>query len=263
MAHDTFRLSIEELAYALGVVGGDEAASVFLLSLLGERPQREMQGRLLAAAHGLAARELLDFDEDAGIRGLSPALAAAAAPLLQHSHAIRCSRAANGHEAVLSLYLGSAGVSAQSLQRFIVAHLERLDSADAALERAIAFFDLPAGNGKDAALGQVAAPLLEQARFASDAAQRESYAAQFAAGGLPAGTAVALAHDLSHPASRGSVLRITVEGDRPAANEGFLVLHAAARAWLFDPVQPDAQAVRVLPGNAAVLRRMLAGLMIV
>jgi hypothetical protein len=256
MTHNAFRLSIEELAYALGV-----AASVFLLCLLGERPQREMQGRLLAAAHGLAARELLDFDEDAGIRGLSPALAAAVAPLLQHSRAIRCSRVAGGHEAVLSFFFGSDGVSAQRLQRSIVAHLERLDGPVAALERAVAFFDLPADNGKDAALGTAAASLLEQARYANDAAQRESYAAQFAAGGLPAGTAVALANDLSHPAVRGSVLRIMVDGDRPAANAGFLVLHAAARAWLFEPEQPDAEVVRVVPGHAAALRRMLADLM--
>ena len=260
MTHHAFRLSIEELAYALGVMGGEEAASVFLLSLLGERPQREMQGRMLAAAHSLAARELLDFDEDAGIRGLSPALAATVAPLLQHSSVIRCSRNAGAQEAVLSLYFGSDGVSAQSLRRSIVVHLERLDFADA-LERAVAFFDLPAVNGRDAALGSVAATLLEQARHVCDAVQRESFAAQFAAEGLPDGTAVALAHDLSHSAARGSVLRITVEGDRPVASAGFLVLHAAARAWLFEPVQSDAEVVRVLPGHAAALRRMLADLM--
>ena len=56
MPTQQFNLAVEEVAYAMGVLGGSETAHGFLASLLGERPKKEIEGRLLAASHSLVSR---------------------------------------------------------------------------------------------------------------------------------------------------------------------------------------------------------------
>jgi hypothetical protein len=236
MKHDVFVISIEELAYAMGVEGGAEVASDFLSTLLGPRPRIEVEGRLLAASHGLVSRGLLDFEIETGAKRLTPDLATAILPLLANNCSIRCSRIIRGEEDVMTFFVASSTVIEHRLDRQIVSRLEFKNSVDDAVERCVQFFELESL----AAPSCVVEPLVEMPVDLLDSVRSQltrfddgEIALQLEQAGMTSSDAKELTVDLKQADQYSSVTRIEQRNGQAVADEGFLLLKRENRLWLF------------------------------
>lgn len=254
-------LSIEELAYAMGVLGGTDAATGFLLGILGQRPRLEVEGRLLAAAHGLVARGYLSFDAAKGSSWLTHQLAAMIKPIVENEYTLRLSRVRDGREEIATLYVSDEGLIFHQLHQSVVSHLWLISDLASAEEQCLVFFDLP--NVTEASsdpLAKIPANLIDALRRNDEDRSVEEAAAVLASHGLESDQAAKLAEDLHNEASRGSIVRLETQGDEVVSQRGILILKTARRNWLFDISSTDSNTFDVYPGNPLAFRKVFMAL---
>lgn len=263
MNDNAFDLSIEELAYAMGVLGGSEVATGYLMALLGERPQREMQGRLLAASHGLVARGYLDFDPVTGDKRLSPDLARTVGVLIQHDFLLRCTRAAAGQEKIVSFYIHGDQCVEHRLDKAVVAHVETLPDRGEIVHRSAAFFDLLSEDHPVEgvqSVGIISATLFEKIGQSSLNADARRIATQLTDGGLPADVSRAMAADLSDLAYRGSVMKVKTQEGALVSDAAFLIFKGPHGYWILEVVADEPPNLRVFAGRLDQFHRSIQAL---
>lgn len=264
MKHGAFAFAIEELAYAVGVLGGTEVARGYLTALLGERPQQELEGRLLAASHALVARGYLDFDAASGDKKLKPDLAPLVDALIQHDYFLQCTRAGSGQEAVLNFHVTSDLYVAHWIEKSVVAHLEALTGQADVVARAGAFFDISASSAfadGPQQLGTIPADLLQKIGQSLAKTTPEQIAAQLNAAGLPVDIARPLAEDLHAPTFRGSVMKVKVGDVGILSDRGFLIFQGLHGCWFFEILPKTPPMLDVCVGSLEQFHRLFQALM--
>lgn len=263
MKHNAVTLSVEELAYAMGVLGGVDVANGYLTALLGERPQREMEGRLLAASHSLVARGQLEFDPGTGDKHLSAELAGMVGVLIRNDYFLRCTRASEGREEIVNFYVAGGHCIEHRLEKSVAACLTELSSCDEIVEQAVTFFDLHVGSDAEEhaqSVGAIPAALFEKIGQERLHATPEQIAAQLTAGGLPASAASAMAADLSSLAYRGSVMKVMMRSGALVADAAFLIFKGSHGYWILEVVAEEPPNLRVFVGGLDQFRRSIQAL---
>ncbi len=264
MKYSTFALSIEEVAYAMGVLGGVEVARGYLAALLGERPQQELEGRLLAAGHALVARGYLDFDAASGNKQLTPELAPLVGALIHHDYSLQCMRAAPGQETVLNFHISGDLCVAHWIEKAVVAHLEALGGQADIIERGRLFFGIPANHtlvtGQQR-LGKIPADLLQKIGQSLTETTPEQIAAQLSIAGLPADSIRFLAEDLYAPTSRGSVMKVKVGDKGLISDKGFLIFQGPHSTWFFEITPKMPPTLDICMGNLEQFHHLFQSMM--
>jgi len=263
MADREFVLSVEEVAFAMSAAGSEDVAGGFLLALLGEREQAEVDGRLYAAAHSLMARGLLQVNMQTGEKHLEPSLAEIVGGMARNNLSLRCSRTTQAGEDVSTFFIASPGIIQHTLRDEVVSRLILLPDLAALSERCAIFFDLQA-NGDSESMeseGILSAALLDEITGAGDDVRLETVMAMLEAAGFPAVTAGLLATDLLTAKYRGSVLRIAQTDGRANVEQGILLLKGAERLWLMVLLADDPGSLSVMRGNAPRFVSLLATLL--
>lgn len=260
MSEQHWLLGVEELAVALGIVGGEEVAGGLLTAILGPRSHEEMEGRMLAAGHSLLARGLLTIAGEE--KHLDGDFAAALLPLAEQRFSVRCSRAEAQGEELATYFVGPAGVSEHRLRRAVMSELTLLPAAEGAALRSAGFFGLKAARRR--AFGESLATLttaaLGQARTQAAAEGQAAAAASLVAAGVPAAIAQEVAEDMAAPRFHGSVLRVEQREQGPASDRGFLMLQGAERLWLCDMLPGQPPQLALYRGDGATYTALFAHL---
>jgi len=252
MVARSVRLSIEELAFAMGVLGGVETASGILQAVLGQREKAELDGRLYAAGHSLMARGLLTVDVPAQSKELDSALGRMVEVMLASDFTLRYSRATHGQEEVLNHFFRQGRIVSERVIQDVVCELAVLGSADEALEEGRLFFGLPAGGratGATESAGIIAADLLDQIRQETSKSSIGQLAQRLQEAGLAAQPARMVAEDLLVPEYHGAVLRVDNVSGNPVSERGFLILKGQRRFWLLELKQQEPAVLEVWPDS--------------
>lgn len=252
-----FQLSIEEVAFALGYLGGADAAAGYLTAISGQISADELAGRMTAATHSLLARELLIIDLVSDEVSMNPELREATAALMTGATSIRVTVTTHGLDEVVTFFLDGDRPVRHQLIQDVVAHLTLLPDTDAIADDAVRML-CPAGLKEVAELIQVGAVSADILRQVRSLAATTSGAQQMALWqrSLPLETAARLTSDFGDTrAIWGAVLRLsTAAGGTVEANQGFFTLALADHGWLFDLARDPARAdVYVL--NASSVRK--------
>lgn len=249
MSNPRIVLSIEELAYALGVIGGEDVASGFLLSVLGERPKEELEARLLSASHSLIARRILTLDLETMTKTIKPDVHTLLSPLLVNRFSLRCSRTQNGIETIVNYYFGDVIISYRTLNP-VIAEIGQMNSVNDILSDIASFYVLPHINApSDQSAMEVPAPLIEALKNNANQLAQEQMMVQLQAAGVEEQLATALLEDLITDELRGSIIRIEQHDAALISNEGFLILKSPKRFWLFQILASDLPKLQIWQGN--------------
>jgi hypothetical protein len=286
----TLRLSVEEVAYAMGLVGEPAAARGFLVSLLGDLEEPEMEGHLYAASHSLMARGLLHLNVAERTQRLDESLASMVDTVLHYDFSVQCSRSAGPAETTPPLVLFFAGrrIVGQTLDAGVISSLEEISDEAEAAARCGAFYGAPdLGNESPELLGAIPVAVLDRAAEIP-APQLEELHNWLIEAGLPGEIAAGLAEDLRAQEYRGSIIRIdrTDRTDRTdgidgidgidgtdgreadaggaLSSAGLLLLRSARRLWVMELVSGDPLRLSVYRGgrgllNASLLRLLADG----
>ncbi len=261
MKHNVVALSIEELAYAMGVLGGADAATGYLLGILGQRPRQEVEGRLLAAAHGLVARSYLDFDATTGSSWLTDQLAEMIKPVARNDYTLRMSRISGGREEIATLYVSGEGLVLHQLHQSVVSHLLQVPDLASAQEQCLIFFDLSNDSELSTqSLAKIPADLVDDLRRNDQAQPVEVAISELVSHGLRVEQAAKLANDLRNHDGRGSIARLETQGDEVVSQRGMLVLKGVQRSWLFNILPAESGALEVFSGSPVVFGKLFTAL---
>jgi hypothetical protein len=287
----SYSLSIEELAYAMGILGGAEAAGAFLAMANRQGPGEvglqpdQVRARLMAASHSLIARQLLCVDVKCSTTTLEPAFEGTVKALLQNRYSLVCSASGpQGDLAVTYFFTQNEGAQPGAVivawsELEVVSHLDRLDGPDAVASHLCAVFDLPGISHTfswetPAPDGKISVQALETARL--KLARHPGEAVQtLEDGGLSPLLAGQLTNDLLACVLRGSLFvtgRPQTDGTPPperaagGASEGLLFLKGQQHLWLFDlqpsaqptaPLEADVYRTDLLPGSPSIFPILL------
>ncbi|MEM4202904.1 MAG: hypothetical protein QXS54_02425 [Candidatus Methanomethylicaceae archaeon] len=255
-------LSIEELAYAIGILGDVEAASGFLLGTLGQRPRLEVEGRLLAAAHGLIARGYLELDVVTNSSRLKDGLTRMVQPIVDGHYTLRLSRVKDGEEEVATLYVSETGMVLHRLEHGVVSHLLSLADAADVQAQCRSFFGLTeAPETASECLGKIPADTLDALRRNSQGRPVEELAAEIASYGLGPLRALDLAQALRRETARGSIVRLETKGDEIVSQRGLLLLEGQRSWWLFEISPTETDVLSVYLGTPAVFDQLFMRLL--
>ncbi len=262
----TFNLSIEEVAFALGHVGGADTAAGFLSTLIGERPADELTGRLTAAGHSLLARGLLALAPSAAEATLAPALRRAMESMVRGEDVLRVTVTPPDGEQVVSFFRMDSGALRHEVKQGVVSELVLLEDA-ASVQRAVADLVAPADLRPTATgpAGRIAAAQLRELRQKANTSSPAELAS-WLAGTLPPDLALEIGAVMCDASATWSAtLRLlTNEIGTVEANRGIFTVFVAEKGWLFDMSGDPAQAqAEVYPldrssAAAAVARLMTA-----
>lgn len=258
-----FRIGIEELAYAMGVIGGSDMAAGFLLALLGERSTEEQNGRLLAASHALVARELMSFDIETAEKSLRSDFAAIIRLLVDSQFIIRLTNFAERGEETISFYFGDNGVVEHTLQQEVVSRLRWHKDVRSVRFQSQEFFGISfEDNHPQGAqpLINVPASMLDAVRDRRNEISAENVAERLILGGMPTTHAHAFAIDLFASSARGSVLRIERKDNQTVADNGLLLMFGRERSWILEIVPQDPPMLNVFAGTSAIFDALLTKL---
>lgn len=246
------RLSVEEMAYLLGLLGGEQEAGEFLRTVLGEVEPKELTGRLLSAAHSLLARGWLAL-VDGQLRSLDPDVQMVIRGVLQSHYSLRFSKTIFGEEAIVTYFFKGPLITEYRTEQAVVCHLEVIPDWGAVLNRGVEFMEVPEGD-QASVLGTLSADVFQRAREQAETGRKDEAVELLEKGGLSS-FARPLAEDMASARWRGSVLKCRPSPPGVVSNQGFLVLKAARQMWLFEITnQSD---LVVLPGNRRNFRTLL------
>lgn len=233
MSSRFYELSIEEVAYAMGVLGGTEVATGFLLALLGERPRLEIEGRLLAASHALVARGYLDFNPDTGEKWLEQDLKTTIEPMVKNDYSLRCSKATESGEEVITFFVASDMLIKHHLQRSVVSVIETLPDWKVAVGELVSFFELSRKDAENDLIATVPGSLFDLLRLDALLESARDAMAALMKHGVSESEADTLLNDLQNSVYRGSIVKLGSKEERTASDKGLLLLKGRNRPWLF------------------------------
>ena len=250
------RLSLEEVAVLLNLLGHTQLAGETLRAQTGDIPPDEARGRLLAANRSLAARGVLQLDGDQ-LR-IDPAHAHLLAPLADNRFVLRCAvREPGRSEQALVFYVRDDLVVEQRIEHSVAHSFRPLAGRPDAAVECLVFLGLTDLKPFTAAPFGLTAAQFDEARAlaAAGAAQAESYLRER---GVDDATIPLFVDDLAHQRRRGAVVRLeidTVGGS--IRDDGFLALVGqSGRAWLLIAENgADGPALRVRAADADWVRQ--------
>jgi len=231
-----FRLAIEEVAFALGAVGGADTAAGFLTALIGPRPSEDLAGRMAAASHSLLARELLTATPDFTEATLHPTLQQAVESMMRGDNVLRVTTTAATGSRLVTFFLDGPAPVQHELTTGVVSHLTVLASA-AEVPGAVAAIIAPPATqevSETEPLGRLPVAQLRELRVKAGTVLHVELAAELASV-LPE-AAAALAADMQDPAATWTVtLRLTTgEAGTAEAGYGVFSVFGSETGWLFD-----------------------------
>lgn len=247
---EEYRLSVDEVAFAIAQVGDPNLARHLLLSQAGDSLTAEaIEGRLMAAGHSLLARHLIDVDEASTVQVTTP-FADAIQPLIKADFSIYVSSSNGRTELAQTYHFAGERIVRQVIDREIVYELASYPSADVVIDDCLnAVFARDAGLF-DVEASRLPASVLDDLQQTADPSEVERI---LTAAGMPADARSLFAEDFQKVVARGSVIRVDFPAapDVPTSNEGILVLRGPDRLWLMRIVQEgDSAALLVAPGSA-------------
>lgn len=254
-----FRLSVEELAFALAALGWPATSKGLMISHFGEMESHILNARLLAGGHGLLARRWLSIDVTTGATRPEPGFFAVLETVAQADYTVHYSRVGREGETRLSYHVVGGRVVAQRVVDGIIYELDEYTDLGAITEGGLAFFGLDNGAGSDESAVELAADLFQRI---TNPTQGDSFKAVRALTevGYPEAKARTFVEDVQQCDFRGSAMRVEYPADnRPVSDHGFLVLRGSTRIW-FGRMITDTQPprVRICPGNSNTFRREIA-----
>ncbi len=256
-----FQLSLEEVAFAMGYLGGAKVAAGYLTAITGKLSSDELAGRMTAASHSLLARDLLVLDAATARASMEQELQQAIAALMTGENSLRVSATTDGLDNVVTFFLdGSRPVRHQLIQEVVTRLILMADMEAVALDivRLLCPEGLPEQTSA-ARIGVMPVAVLQQARSQAMIAS-VAQLISLLQGALPLETAVRLASDFSDPqATWGAVLRLKAgTGGVLEANQGCFTVSLPEHGWLFDmatdPAQAEVFALSVRTVQQAALR---------
>jgi len=252
MNSECYTLSVEEVAYCMGLLGESEAAGGFLLAVLGEIEEQEMDGHLFAASHSLIARGYLDIDLDTSEQRLDQGVAKVLQVLLQHEYSLRCSRLVNDEEELVNYFFGRDDIVEHRLAKGVVSRVERIKDTQGVVRRCQEFSqllpeDIDGSPGEY--LGTIPHELIREATLNTSEATGQEMTSQLAGAGLSAEIAGEVVEDIISEESRGSIVRVDNKDGEMESNEGFLFLKGPNRSWLFEIVPEDPPLLDIFRGS--------------
>jgi hypothetical protein len=263
MTETAIMLSIEELAYAMGVMGGTDTATGFLLGLLGPRPPLEVEGRLLAAAHSLVARGYLDFDVATSASWLTGELANIVELMIHSDYSLRLNRVTEKDEEVATLYVSDKGLVLHQILKGVVSHVEPIPDLETAQERCLTFFDLSDVNGdspSDAV--KIPASMLDTIRQSLREQNTNALIDELVIHRLDRNRAFQFVEDLRNESMRGSIVRLEIQRDQVVSQRGMLIVKGLQRSWLFEMLPDETDAMNLFLGSSGIFRNIFLNLII-
>jgi hypothetical protein len=255
-----FRLSVEEIAVALTLIGKPELGHDLLVTQSGAAPgQDEVRSRLLAAAHSLISRGWLAVTPE-GTVGLADSLARVARVLAQADFSIRYSRSYRDAEMLLTYHFVQGGIFEHRLEQGVVHSITELEDAAAVVQGGLNFFEMAQLPTFSFPPLDVPGSLLDEIKDADDP---KSVSDRLTDYGVARETADVLAEDLADTEYRGSASRVEYDAnDTPTADRGFLLLHGQQRSWILRPFDRQGTPfVTLMPGTADAFSREVAALL--
>lgn len=232
----TFNLSVEEMAYIFGFLGGSEVAAGFLNATVGQLSPTDLTARLTAASHSLLARELLKLDLGTGQQTMDENLSGALKLVLTNGRNVRCTRLANGTEETTTYFLAEGKAVEHTLWQAVCSRIEILAPTDVPA-RVAAFVQATASDTPTTPLGQVAGSVLQQVRKQAGALPVAQMAETLTAAGLAPALATELATALSTPQMVwGTILLVELAAAEAqfVSNAGLFYALQDKQGWLFE-----------------------------
>lgn len=260
MKRAKFQLSIEELAYAMGLLGEPGVARGFMITMLGEQDAREMEGHLFAATHSLMARGYLELDFKAGAQHLDKTLAEVVKVLMQHEFSLRCSRMVGEDEYLVNYFFRGEDIVEHTLLHGVVSCLETIRDVQGVVDRCNSFFAPPAATTATTVaevLGTIPVSVIDQASEAIRQSPKEYIVPWFVEAGMADAVASDLIDDLHGREYRGSILKIVKKDNEMSASDGYLLLKGPSRFWIMEIIPQEPPLVKVSQGARSQLEALL------
>lgn len=262
----TFALSIEEVAFAMGYLGGVETAAGFLTAITGKLPTDELTGRITAASHSLLARGLLILDSISARASLDPVLSQTIEPMLKGENSLRMSTTSNDIENTTTFFLDGVTPVRHRLIQEVVSQITLLDAIEAvATEIAeTVCHAVPDEPIDSVSIGTVQVDALRQVRLKTATVPASELIALLQ-NHLPKTAVARMVSDMSDAkAMWGTVLRLEAGNDGAVeANKGFFTVVVSDHGWLFDmthdPAQADVFSLSATSVRQATMRLLTSG----
>jgi len=257
-----FRVSAEELALALSLVGRPDVAKGLLVGHFGLMEEAHMHSRLYAAGHSLMSKALLSVDASRGQSRLDDNFADVVSALAECDFTIRFTRSQDDVEQHVAYHIRGATIVEHRVAEGVVHVLTRLSMPSEITDGGMAFFRLGEATPFPCTETDVPLSVFDQATKRG-LAEPAVIGRMLRDAGVSEATARILAEDCSQTVYRGSGLRIEYQAKgRPISNRGFMVLRGQNRFWLFRLTADDATPmVRIRAGTARTfteeVRRLL------
>ncbi|HEX9990881.1 MAG TPA: hypothetical protein VGE45_20680 [Chloroflexia bacterium] len=254
MSETVFQVGVEELAFAMGVLGGNEIAGGFLGSILGEKSAEQLNERLIAASHSLASRGYLEINfEDLAVQ-LEGAFGRIVSALIRNDFSLRCSLTSQGQETLLSYFFHGQAIVEHRIVKVVSSRLEMVPTSEDVLARTSGFYGLQ-DETEDTSfntateLATIPMDLLQQIKESAQDAPGEGDVSLLVNAGMPKDVATQIVADFRDPQFSGSVIRVEEQGGELISNEGFLLLKGPQRLWIFEIVSLETPLARVFTGT--------------
>lgn len=264
MSDKHFRLSVEEVAYSMSLLGDPTSARGMLSALLGDMQKEELEGHLYAATHSLMARGLLKLDLEQRTQQLNDGLAGLVRTLLRHDSSLQCSKASQsaGLGMPLAFYFAADRIVKHAITSGVISDVATVADTAEVVKDCAAFFDLPwpsahagqSGRGPES-VGSIPSTLLDDAATPDASAARLSE--QLLALGIASDVASDLAADLGKFDFRGSVIRLDTDPDGSLSGRGLLLLKSASRLWVLQAPPGESARLNVYAGGPDVFSAMV------
>lgn len=263
----TYRLSIEEVGFLMGYLGEREAAAGYLTGLLGQQNSDNLSGRIVAASHGLVARDILTVGEAATDTSIDSTVAGLIQSMISAHSSIRCEKMVGNDSELITIFLHQDKHVAHHISSEVVVNLEDVSASQRIQQLILDFVDAPV-QGDPQAVGSMPLTELEDIRNTLIDIDENSLEARFSTN-IPASTARELAAALKgEPIEWGSVIRLetatTGQATPLEANAGILYARTQKGLWLFD-IDSDSgnrsdTHVKIYHGNQPIISQLIAKL---
>lgn len=231
------RLTVGEIAFAVGVVSTIDRALDIVGEQLGAREPERARMALAASGQSLLARELASHD-GRDVK-LAPQLQSAAEIIAGAEWMLRCVRVAGKRTDQLLFHIAPTGVLAQRVEGLVVHRVAGLADVAALVDRAAALFGL-------APIDQLAPPVRLPRDVVEELARmpaRADVARELTVRGMPEAMSYAFATDLAAPSWKGALSLDHTPKGQPAHTQSALFLFGGARRWQVATYESDAAAL--------------------
>jgi|GEM_PF-5348998 len=257
-----YTLSIEEFAFALGTVGGTEAALGFMTSTLGALPDHDRTSRLTAASHSLLARGLIRYDAAANLRSTEPPFKRMLLGVLQAIATIRCTRVHAGQTDAQTVFVSPGLAVSSQVINAVTITLDVVEHWAGCVTRIADFIQAQSDTPAEP-ITLTPVTLLDALNAAPSPEADGRAETVLRQANVDPELARRIVQQTRAATMRGSVLSMRAEDPGLAAEQanlradvGFLFSAGPSSGWLF-AVEPDkADTVAVYPATAGAVERV-------